>query len=299
MKEYSIEEQFAIVALNAQDSRHDSAAKNAVIAGIAAAKAVQRLLYEEEKPDAAEWERKLREQLNAVKKMSRKKRREVETDMADILKAEGILQEIPNLLGCDMNYYTANVTMREYKSDPGVYQSIVEGVRAVIEEQEEVSEKTVVLFWLFRESGCLHDIFTVEEQETVQNKLSAAAAGNPLYKAILGQEFHSAVWLLGIQYVNWKHKLFRNPYLEGVNLMFPFLDRRQAIFIDMVIVGTSVSDRRSAAIAFLEKNGHTCEEIKNGTETIVKVDNGYYRIFPSARSFKIPVQGVELLPVYR
>ena len=35
--------------------------------------------------------------------------------------------------------------------------------------------------------------------------------------------------------------------------MFPFLDRRQAIFIDMVIMGTSVKDRRSAAIAFLEK----------------------------------------------
>lgn len=28
MKEYSIEEQFAIVALNTQDSRHDSAACN-------------------------------------------------------------------------------------------------------------------------------------------------------------------------------------------------------------------------------------------------------------------------------
>ena len=67
MKEYSIEEQFAIVALNAQDSRNDSAAKNAAIAGIAAARAVQRLLNEEDKPDAAEWERKLRDQLNAVK----------------------------------------------------------------------------------------------------------------------------------------------------------------------------------------------------------------------------------------
>ncbi|MFR6328786.1 MAG: hypothetical protein ACLUOI_08145 [Eisenbergiella sp.] len=36
-------------------------------------------------------------------------------EFTDILKAEGILKEIPNLLGCDMNYYTANVTMREYK----------------------------------------------------------------------------------------------------------------------------------------------------------------------------------------
>ena len=160
-------------------------------------------------------------------------------------------------------------------------------------------EDIVILLWLFRESGCIHDIFSQEEQEKVRIKLIQAAEEKFLYKAILEQEFHSAVWLLGLKFMNWKHKIFTNPYLEGVNLMFPFLDRRQAIFIDMVIMGTSVKDRRSAAIAFLEKNGHTCEEIKNGTETIVKVDNEYYRIFPSARSFKIPIQGVELLPVYK
>ena len=231
--------------------------------------------------------------------MKRKERNALEKEFTDILKAEGILKEIPNLLGCDMNYYTANVTMREYKSDSALYQYIIEKIRTCVLEQTELPEDIVILLWLFRESGCMHDIFSQEEQEKVRIKLIQAAEEKSLYKAILEQEFHSAVWLLGLKFMNWKHKIFTNPYLEGVNLMFPFLDRRQAIFIDMVIMGTSVKDRRSAAIAFLEKNGHTCEEIKNGTETIVKVDNEYYRIFPSTRSFKIPIQGVELLPVYK
>ena len=68
------------------------------------------------------FEQKLQEQLTALK-MNAKERNALEKEFTDILKAEGILKEIPNLLGCDMNYYTANVTMREYKSDSALYQS--------------------------------------------------------------------------------------------------------------------------------------------------------------------------------
>lgn len=231
MKNYTIAEQFAIIAFNAQDSRHETVAKNMAVAGIAAAKMVQKLLYENQ--DAAVFERKLREQLDGIKKMKRKERNSLEKEITDILKAEGILKEIPNLLGCDMNYYTANVTMREYKSDSALYQSIMKKSRTCVLDQTELPEEIVILLWLFRESGCMHDIFSQEEQETVRNKLIRAAAENSLYKAILEQEFHSAVWLLGLKFMNGKHKIFTNPYLEGVNLMFPFLDRRQAIFIDM------------------------------------------------------------------
>lgn len=68
MKNYTIAEQFAVIALNAQDSLHESVAKNVAVAGIAAAKTVQTLLYEEENRDAAVFEQKLREQLDGIKK---------------------------------------------------------------------------------------------------------------------------------------------------------------------------------------------------------------------------------------
>ena len=59
MKNYTIAEQFAVIALNAQDSLHESVAKNVAVVGIAAAKTVQTLLYEEENRDAAGFEVKL------------------------------------------------------------------------------------------------------------------------------------------------------------------------------------------------------------------------------------------------
>ena len=56
MKNYTIAEQFAVIALNDQDSLHESVAKNVAVVGIAAAKTVQTLLYEEENRDAAVFE---------------------------------------------------------------------------------------------------------------------------------------------------------------------------------------------------------------------------------------------------
>ena len=87
--------------------------------------------------------------------------------------------------------------------------------------------------------------------------------------------------------------------MEGINLLFPFLDRRQAIFIDFVVLGTSVADRRLAVLAFLSEKGHYVQEIPRGTETLLKVDNYYYQIFPMTRTYnRIPVQGADLVPVY-
>ena len=95
-------------------------------------------------------------------------------------------------------------------------------------------------------------------------------------------------------------KLFQNPYMQGVNLTFPFLERRQAVFVDFVIFGTTVSDRRTAMMSFLCEHGHFVEEVKNGTETLLKIDNIFYRIVPKTVSCQgIPVQGALLSPVYR
>lgn len=88
--------------------------------------------------------------------------------------------------------------------------------------------------------------------------------------------------------------------MQGVNLTFPFLERRQAVFVDFVIFGTTVSDRRTTMMSFLCEHGHFVEEVKNGTETLLKIDNIFYRIVPKTVSCQgIPVQGALLSPVYR
>ena len=66
-----------------------------------------------------------------------------------------LLEEIPNLLGCDMNYVTASVTMREYRSNEEAYTRITEGLRAEILEDGEMTDETILMLWLLRESSCL------------------------------------------------------------------------------------------------------------------------------------------------
>lgn len=84
-----------------------------------------------------------------------------------------------------------------------------------------------------------------------------------------------------------------------MNLVFPFLERRSAIFIDFVVFGTDVKSRRIAVMEHLVSFGHYVEEVKLGSETLLKIDNAYYRIVPGTRTaYKVPIQGASLVPVY-
>ncbi len=85
-----------------------------------------------------------------------------------------------------------------------------------------------------------------------------------------GIEFHNVFEGFMNRFVKTKSKLLKNPYLEGVNLVFPYLDRRKSVFIDMVILGTNVADRRAAAVEYLKKKGFAVEEIRVGSETLLK-----------------------------
>ena len=68
--------------------------------------------------------------------------------------------------------------------------------------------------------------------------------------------------------------------------------------MDYVIFGTNVQGRRLVMINFLSERGHYIEEVKNGEETILKIDNAYYRVWPMTKSCLLPIQGANLVPVY-
>lgn len=327
-KEYTLSQQFAIVALDGLSCDHHSTAKSAAVRGIAAAALLEEILPKEgaaersetEKSGMAEdFQKKLETGVAAVKKMKKKEMNAIEKDMANLLLADGGMEIVPDLLGCDMNYYTAKVTMKSYRSDRDIYLSIVESVRGEILETGPVTLECVCLLWLMRESGCLHDVFSVKEQEQIQERLVALCAegslqdGNQdaakdrkkepdtIYSSIIWRlEFHKTMEQMVKFYLKGKREIFKNPYLEGINLRFPFLDRRQAIFVDFVILGTDVRQRRMAVAEFLSGRGHYVEEVKNGTETLLRVDNAYYRIWPKTITVnRIPIQGANLQPVYQ
>ena len=317
-KEYTLSQQFAVIGLDGLSCTHHSAAKYAVARGIAAAKLLEEiLLREEDMPTSAEFQKRLETGIAVVKGMKKKEMDAVEKEMAELLHADGGMEAAPDLLGCDMNYYTAGVSMKSYRSDREIYLSIVEGMRAEILEDGLITVECACLLWLLRESGCMHDIFSVREQERVQERMIAYGAAGSRWETteredreelteeecirmIWKQEFCKGTERAVTSFLKGKHELFKNPYLEGVNLLFPFLDRRQAIFVDFVVFGTTVKDRRRMMAEFLSERGHFVEEVKSGTETILRIDNAYYRIWPkTVSSGRIPIQGANLQPIYR
>ena len=347
-KEYTLSQQFAIVALDGLSCIHHSAAKYAAVRGIAAASLLEEILPEAESMETSTAEsretrdifrKKLEAGIAAIKGMKKKEMAAAEREMANLLLADGGMEIVPDLLGCDMNYYTASVTIKSYRSDRECYLSVTESVRGEILEEGPVTLECVCLLWLMRESGCLHDIFSVKEQERIQERMVALCAqgsrygesfdgesipesgreaepengagdwGENIGQKLTDEDYAGMIWKQEFQknteqiiknFLKGKRKLFQNPYLEGINLLFPFLDRRQAIFVDFIVFGTNVKDRRQMMKAFLTEKGHRVEEVKSGAETLLLIDNAYYRVWPkTVSSGRIPIQGASLLPVYR
>lgn len=298
MKELILSQQYALLALNGQESLHPSVAKNAVLRAVAAARVLETELGRDTN-SFLEFSAALQKAVQIAKTLKKKEASQIEQEVVNALKAEELLKEVPDLLGCDMNYATAGVELKAYLSDEISYVRIKEGLRAEILGDGPISLEYAVLLWLLRESGCIHDLFSVSEQSRVEERMTETAAQDEQYRTLWEAEFHSIFEGAMNRFVKTKSKLFKNPYLEGVNLAFPYLDRRKSVFIDMVIWGSNVADRRAVAVEYLSKKGFTVEEIRIGSETLLKIGNIYYRIFPMTKTaYKVPIQGVNLVPAY-
>ena len=299
MKELILSQQYALLALNGQESLHPSVAKNAVLRAVAAARVLETALGKADTSSFSEFSAALQKAVQIAKTLKKKEASQIEQEVVNALKAEELLKEVPDLLGCDMDYDTSGIELKAYLSDEISYVRIKEGLRAEILEDGPISLEYAVLLWLLRESGCIHDLFSISEQSRVEERMTEGAAQDEQYRTLWEAEFHSIFEGVMNRFVKTKSKLFKNPYLEGVNLAFPYLDRRKSVFIDMVIWGTNVADRRAAAIEYLSKKGFTVEEIRIGSETLLKIGNIYYRIFPMTKTaYKVPIQGVNLVPAY-
>ena len=299
MKELILSQQYALLALNGQESLHPSVAKNAVLRAVAAAQVLEIEMGKADTSSFSEFSAALQKAVQIAKTLKKKEASRIEQEVVNALKAEELLKEVPDLLGCDMDYDTSGIELKAYLSDEISYVRIKEVLRAEILEDGPINLEYAVLLWLLRESGCIHDLFSISEQSRVEERMTETAAQDEQYRTLWEAEFHSIFEGAMNRFVKTKSKLFKNPYLEGVNLAFPYLDRRKSVFIDMVIWGTNIADRRAAAIEYLSKKGFTVEEIRIGSETLLKIGNIYYRIFPMTKTaYKVPIQGVNLVPAY-
>lgn len=299
MREFSLAQKYAIIGLDGVGSIHSSAAKNVALRAVEAAKLLEKVWLPEESADSSQMEQNLQEGLKRVKASGKKEQKKLEEEITEALRKADVLEEVPDLLACDMDYDTAGVDIKVYRSDAETYQRIVEEIRAEILEEGPITAECAAMLWLLRESGRIYDVFAAKEQEKLAQRMREIAENWAACRILWEQEFHSSLEIFVQGFLSGKKKAFKNQYLEGVNLMFPFLERRQAIFIDFVILGTTVANRRQAIMMYLSERGHFVQEVKNGTETLLKIDNSYYRVFPATkRVARIPIQGANLVPVY-
>lgn len=300
MKDYTLSQKYALIALDGLESIHASVAKKAAVRGIFAAKWLEQFFLEKENINSEDLKEKLETLTQKINGMKKAKRKETEREMAALLTADGAMEVTPALLACDMTYSEGGVDLKDYRANADFYLRITEELRAEALEAGVLTKECVCLLWLFRESGCLHDIFSVREQEQISARMLTLTATEEVYKVLWEEEFHSNLEHAVMGFLETKNRFFKNPYMEGVNLLFPFLNRRAAVFVDFVVLGTNVQSRRIAMMNYLTEKGHYVEDVQNGTETLLKIDNSYYRIWPKTISvYRVPVQGAQLQPVYQ
>ncbi len=294
----SLAENFSLVALNSLIADHSSNAKTAVSRGILAAKMLEGLL--EKGLSEGDFDAQLQTLARAINHCSKKTLKASEKEIASSLAQKGKLYQIPALIGCDLNYYSAGVRILEYKADETSYRSVVEFLKAeLLEPDVTPCMEALILTWLFRETGCLYDFLSASELQALQSRLPDILQKDPFANRLYGHHFRKVYELFARDFLRAKKELFRQPAMQGLNVTFPFLHRENAIFVDTQEAFPSAADRYRDLLQRLEETGHHVEFYQSADPVLLKIDNRLYETFPLVRTCsRAPVFGVYLLPYH-
>ena len=165
MKDYTFTQQFILIGLDGLDSLHTSTAKTAVMRGIQAAMFLEENLELLEQNTNSEFQEAWKMIESQIHKLDKTDVESLEKIVTAPLKEDGTLEEIQDLLACDINYESAGIDIKVYRTEASVYQKISESIRTEILGDGEISTECFGLLWLMRESCCLHEHFSTEEQK--------------------------------------------------------------------------------------------------------------------------------------
>lgn len=319
MNELSFAQNFSLIALNAQDSLHLTNAKKVSLRCMAAAVILECYLnhsftregdilifdlqqskiplYQETVSKAVSDKKggaTLPQYLLKMTKLSRKQLLEVENVFKSSLTEANAVEEIPALLGCDLEYVSAGISMKEYRSNPYYFSRVTEGLRAEILEDGTMTDETILMLWLLRESGCLYDLFSKEELKRVAERIYELNDASALARQVYEIRIHKSLETGIKKFLKMKKEVMTTPTGTGITFVFPMIERSRAIFIETEEYFSNKHDRLRDVKARLESNGHHYEVIREGEVPLIKVDNMLYEAVPSAKNFRIPVHGVRL-----
>lgn len=324
MEDLTLAQGFAIISLNSLDSLHMTTAKRMALRCISAAvilelylkgcfteKEEQMVLNREVfvQPDILLYQEEVLKQIFKEKDslegtftwwlmkasaLSDKSLKKVEHAIADSLKGINLLEEIPNLLGCDLLYATADITMKEYRSNSSDYIRQTEGIRSEVLEEGKLTDEDIAKLWLLRESACLSEIFTKKELENVLIRFNELYQSSRLAKRLFEVSIHHMAETAVKNFLSFKKQLMGTPVGTGLNFDFPFIERSQSVFIDTESMFSNPKKRLEDVLKRLKDNGHEVIVLRAGVVPLLKVDNVLYEAVADAIMGKIPVHGTRL-----
>lgn len=329
MMDLKLAQSFSLIALNAQNSIYMTTVKKAALRCMAAAVILETYLdngftqtedkfiiqkevlnqsgtmqYQETILKTLLYKnpgvkRELKWWLKKASMLQKKQLIMLEHNLVNSLKEIDLLEEIPSLLGCDLYYVTSGVKVKEYRSNTKEYTRITENIRAEILEDGPVTDETICMLWLFRESGCMHDFFSYNEIEKAAAQMNELYQNNLLAKTIFPIHIYRGVEIGIKEILHLKKAVFTTPFGSGINFAFPILERSQSIFIDTEAWFSNSNKRLEDVKERLVLNGHEFKVLHEGPIPLIKIDNLIYEAIPQAVNMRVPIHGVRLLPKHR
>ncbi|GAA4653498.1 hypothetical protein GCM10023142_06360 [Anaerocolumna aminovalerica] len=324
MEELTLAQGFTIISLNSLDSLHMTTAKRMALRCISAAVILE--LYLEDyftekeeqlvlnrevfaKPDILLYQEEVLKHLfknqdslegtfawwlGKASTLSDKSLKRVEHTIMDSLKGLNLMEEIPNLLGCDLFYTTADITMREYRSNSLEYNRQTEGIRSEVLEEGKLTDEDIVKLWLLRESACLSEIFTKKELDSVLIRFNEMYQSSQLAKRLFEVSIHHMGETAVKNFLTFKKQLMSTPFGTGLNFDFPFIERSQSVFIETEAMFSNPEKRLEDVLKRLNGYGHEVTVLRGGAVPLLKIDNILYEAVADAIVGKIPVHGIRL-----
>lgn len=320
MSDFTLAEQFALIALDGQDALHMSVAKRMALRCTAAA-AVLELQLEHGFSENNEFLSTSNEQsltlyqqtalrllaprpgedvwrvVKRTESLRDKALKELERTVADSLMGKNLMDRVQSLLACDINFEVQSMDLQQYRAQEHEFLRLSECFRAEILEDDTMADDNVIFFWLLRESGCVHDLFSQGELATVDVQMQKAYRTNELAKSLLGLEIHKAGEAIWLSFLSAKKRAAKTDYGIGLNFIFPMFERSQSVFIDTEQLFEE--NEKFLALILERLSRHRVQVLRTGKVPLLRIDNVLYEAVPSAvqvsgGGMRIPVYGARL-----
>lgn len=282
----TLAERFALIGLNGRESEHRETAKSNVLKLLAAA------VYLEENYNTGsdKWVFKEEEMRTAVKKADKKA---LERIYAKFLQSQQLISRVNSLLGCDL-YYDKNIKLKTYVSNPKEFDCQLDLLKAEFLEDGAISDESIIMMWLLLESLCFFQVFSSYEQDKITRRITGLSTESALAKALYPIKLCSLWGTAATGFLRLKSQLAATEIGKGLNFIFPFLERKQSIFIDTEEYFPNAEMRLKNVLDRISSQGHIYEVLRGGAVPVVKIDNIKYELIPEAVGGRMPIHGVRL-----